>query len=153
MSSPTARKGGQKVNYELTLDDVRDYLMDTNALKEAEMFLLSSKREEERAKELTTRQLANRSKDTSIDGVRNRMTKKNVQEQRDNLINSLVSEKHAGRLGVMREEEEIRELRMLEVKLRDQNFAMERERANIASEVQRAKRSQLDAIEKQVKYE
>lgn len=122
--------------YTLTLDDVRDYLVDTNAIKDAELFLITSKREEEREKELNVKRqdVKNASKEMSVDSVRNRMAKKNSQLQRDDLLNSLVAEKHAGRLGVMREEEEIRELRSLEVKLRDQNFAMERERSNIAAE-------------------
>lgn len=122
-------------SYTLTLEDVRDYLVDTNAIKDAESFLLKNKREEEREKELNVkRQNAKNSKEISLESVRNRVAKKNSQLHRDDLLNSLVAEKHAGRIGVMREEEEIRELRQLEVKLRDQNLTMERERLNIASE-------------------
>ena len=161
----------------LTLDDVRDYLIDTNAVQDAENFLLSSQQDKNvAASSLSNAGIAasagggggggggggrlqdiaagilpspNRSRQgassasaiisissaAAFDSVQTTVRtrgKQGTQQQRDEVLNALINHKHTGRLGLLREEEEMRELQTLEAKLREESSALERERIAIS---------------------
>lgn len=61
-------------------------------------------------------------------------------------MSTLLSQKHAGAMGLIREEEEIRNLKNLEVKLREENLKLAQERQAIAAQVREQKREQLISL-------
>ncbi len=121
----------------LTMGDVRDYLIDTDAVKEAEKLLLSSttqrdEKDESRQKRDEQRLLKS---DNVADLVRQRQ-KSGKQEKRNDLLDKLAAENQRGKLGLMREEEELQELLHLESLLRDESMNLERERMKVSVIVQ-----------------
>ena len=135
----------------LTLADVRDYLIDTDAVKEAEKLLLSSAvvhaADDDAARVKRDEQRLLKS-DNAIDNIRNRH-KIGKKDQRDGILDNIVQDQQRGKLGLLREEEEMKELQMLEQMLRDESVALERERMKVAAEAQTAKRSQILTMERE----
>jgi len=135
----------------LTLGDIRDYLIDTDAVKDAEKLLLSSK-EKFSEQDTAGRQKRDEARllksDNAADVIRQRQAKGKSQKKEE-LLDKLSVENQRGKLGLMREEEELQELLQLEALLRDESMTLERERMKVAAEAQSNKRSRLVILEKQ----
>lgn len=139
---------------QLTLSDVRDYLIDTDAVKEAEKLLLSAKVGSHGSEDNTSKAKRDleRQRENATDVIRQRY-KTGPREKREGVLDKLVVEKQHGKLGLLREEEEMRELLALEQLLRDESVTIERERMKVASETQNAKRSQILKFEKEAEQD
>ena len=135
----------------LTLGDIRDYLIDTDAVKDAEKLLLTSKQQHSE-EDVAGRQKRDEARllksDNAADVIRQRQAKGKTQKKEE-LLDKLSVENQRGKLGLMREEEELQELLALEALLRDESMTLERERMKVAAEAQSNKRSRLVILEKQ----
>ena len=147
-------EGCQFFMADLTLSDVRDYLIDTDAVKDAEKLLLSQNETGNKEKDISQHQRYNKTDDTqSI--IRNRLNAGRKQDKKEELLGALANNSisQKGKLGLLREEEEMKELQMLESQLREENMTLERERQKIAAETQSMKRSQLKNMGKETEQD
>jgi len=135
---------------DFTLNDVRDYLIDTGAIREAEALLLGDDKEKTINKRTATVINAiDKTADKRIEQLRGRQGKEDLLIRRETLMSTLLSQKHAGAIGLIREEEEIRNLKAVEAKLREDNLKLAQERQAIAAQLREQKRDQLVRLEKQ----
>jgi hypothetical protein len=143
----------------LSLHDVREYLIDTNALKEAESLLITAddakdSNRDAAYKDSKTRALGQAA--TKGEGrlayMRNR-AQKNKSDRKEEILNNLTGLGPQGKLNVLREEEEMKELLAVETALREESIALERERMAVAAQAESAKRSNLHGLERQMEQE
>mmetsp|Transcript_9379 Transcript_9379/g.17508 ORF Transcript_9379/g.17508 Transcript_9379/m.17508 type:complete len:1823 (-) Transcript_9379:160-5628(-) len=137
--------------HDISLDDVRDYLLHSGAIKEAETFLHVVETEE-RQKEENENQIAK-----EISHFKPRQIKERIESDRENkrdeILRRLLTEKKSGTDGMLQEEEEMRRLQAMESRLREENAETELMHQRLAIEMQDAKRLQLDDLTAQTRRE
>jgi hypothetical protein len=92
------------------LDDVRDYLLHSGAIKEAESFLHVVETEE-RQKEENENQLAKEISHFKPKQIKERI-ESDRESKRDDILRRLLTEKKSGTAGMLQEEEEMRRLQV-----------------------------------------
>ena len=105
-----------------SFDEIRSYLDNTGADQEADQWL-SQKIGSSSPTKLKTRTEAYKLSNDAKNIKESIMDQR--QKERDELINLLVTEKHAGALGAIKEADEIRQLTALESQLREDSLQME----------------------------
>ena len=113
MISPTLvkRRSGEMSSSDLTLDDVRDYLLHSGAIKEAESFL-NVVETEERQREENEKQMAKEMSHFKPKLIKERI-EKDRESKRDEILRHLLTEKKSGAEGLLQEEEEMRRLQVI----------------------------------------
>ena len=138
-----------------TLDDVRDYLEGTNVEEEAKLFFAGAGDSVlSKEKEVTSTELI---RSTKTGGSLSDSTKHNLKygrlQNRENILQALVHQKHSGALGILREEEEIRELAALEARLREESIQMEQQRSVMSVQLKKAKHDELRTFAEQAEHD
>jgi hypothetical protein len=87
-----------------------------------------------------------------IDIVKGRLkaTNSKLNDEKNKIINDLVSKTHIGGMGLVHEEEEMEKLLELESQLKAESSRLESERQEIAISLRSQKREQIEALEKSV---
>ena len=96
--------------HDLSLDDVRDYLLHTGAIKEAESFL-NVVESEERRKEENESQMAKELSHFKPKQIRERI-EQDRENKKDEILRRLLTEKKSGMAAMLQEEEEMRRLQV-----------------------------------------
>jgi hypothetical protein len=121
-----------------SIDDVRNYLVNTNAIEEAESYIFKGDyaREELSLDALTfDAKKGNINFDSVHSDIKKRLQKNgssSTQEKRDKVLEELLASKHEGYLSLLKEEQEMQELQELEIQLREESSTLEAERRAIA---------------------
>lgn len=143
----------------LSLHDVREYLIDTNALKEAESLLTSDDPVEGNDRDAAYKDSKTKALGTAASKGEGRLaymrkrTQKNKADRREEILDNLTGAGPQGKLNVLREEEEMKELLGIESALREESILLERERMSVAAQAESAKRSNLQQLESQMEQE
>lgn len=96
---------------DLTLDDVRDYLLHSGAIKEAESFLHVVETEEKQ-KEENENEIAKEISHFKPKQIKDRI-ENDRENKRDEILRRLLTEKKSGAAGMLQEEEEMRRLQVI----------------------------------------
>ena len=143
----------------MSLHDVREYLIDTNALKEAEALLISDVPIEDNDRDAAYTESKTMALGTAASGREGRLaymrkrTQKNKVDRREEILDNLVGTGPQGKLNALREEEEMKELLAVESALREESILLEKERMSVAAQAESAKRSNLQKMESQIEQE
>ena len=97
--------------YDISLDDVRDYLLHSGAVKEAESFLHVVETEE-RQKEENESQIAREMSHFKPTLIKDRIQSER-EKKRDEILKHLLTEKRNDAAGMLQEEEEMRRLQVV----------------------------------------
>ena len=143
----------------LTLHDVREYLIDTNALKEAEGLLIADDGADDanRDGDYKNNKINTLGNASAPGGDRTaymrRRAQRNKADRKEEILDNLTGLGPQGKLNLMREEEEMKELLAIEAALREESITLERERMDMAAQAEGAKRSNLKTLERDMEQE
>mmetsp|Transcript_10745 Transcript_10745/g.16311 ORF Transcript_10745/g.16311 Transcript_10745/m.16311 type:complete len:1747 (+) Transcript_10745:218-5458(+) len=132
--------------YELSLDDVRRYLLDTGADAEAERVLLGGSNESPTKPSVAKPTAPNASIYSNPRSMYEQLIWEKERE-RDELLNKLLLEENMSQENAKKEEEELARLAELDAKLRAEHLEIELAKQKLAQEVKEAKRADLEDIE------
>ena len=134
----------------LTLHDVREYLIDTNALKEAEGLIADDGADDaNRDGDYKNNKINTLGNASAPGGDRTaymrRRAQRNKADRKEEILDNLMGLGPQGKLNLMREEEEMKELLAIEAALREESITLERE-DGYGSSSRGAKRSNLKTL-------
>jgi hypothetical protein len=139
-----ATSGGGS-HYEMSLDDVRNYLIQTGSLQEAEKLLSLPSQPQQNQGMQGQGQERPEGVDPmlKITEIKERILREREIEK-EKVMRNLLTKHHRGVAELQQEDEEMRKLQIMETKLRDENIQIELMKQNLAEEMKQSKRSQLD---------
>jgi hypothetical protein len=147
MSLGRAQGGGTESggggHYDMSLDDVRNYLIQSGSLQEAEKLLSLPGQHTPQQSQAQGGPVRQEEPTIKITEIKERILREREIEK-EKVMRNLLTKHHRGVAELQQEDEEMRKLQIMETKLRDENIQIELMKQKLAEEMKQSKRSQLD---------
>jgi hypothetical protein len=139
--------GMSSVRSEMTLglDEVRNYLIQTGALSEAEKLYHLPSSNSTKALASSSSASASSSLPPSVSYLKDRIfTERELEKEK--ILRNLLTKRHESAMELQQEDEEMKQLQLLETKLSEENYKISLMKQELKNEMKSRQRSQLDEM-------